>query len=278
MYALKHNQTGKIYIGCSRDVERRIREHLTALRSHYHPVDKLQQDYDLYGSNFSYYVLCEAYNGIDAFFIEKQFMSLLHTRDDAYGYNTEDSSSDFSLDQYEEHIIPVGSTKIHKRISKHQQPKCKDKTIYFYLRRKMNYTLDQAAEMIGVTKQAVSRWENGDGCPRKNLIDKVASCYKVSADDLNDEEFIKKVFSSSDIKSERVRRSTNKNGDSILFKNLLHLCNKEKISISELEQRTNISKRSIYDWSDHVPSIDKVKRVADYFGVTMDELMREDLK
>lgn len=47
------------------------------------------------------------------------------------------------------------------------------------------------------------------------------------------------------------------------------------ITIMDVERECGIGQRSIYNWDEHMPSADKVKRVADYFGVTIDELMKE---
>lgn len=34
--------------------------------------------------------------------------------------------------------------------------------------------------------------------------------------------------------------------------------------------------RNIYRWDEHTPSVDKVQRVAEVLGVTVDELLREE--
>lgn len=54
------------------------------------------------------------------------------------------------------------------------------------------------------------------------------------------------------------------------------LCREKNISVSTLEEKTELGKNSIYDWDKSVPSVDKVKRVADYFGTTVDDLLREE--
>jgi transcriptional regulator with XRE-family HTH domain len=46
--------------------------------------------------------------------------------------------------------------------------------------------------------------------------------------------------------------------------------------VAILEEQTGIGKNSIYEWDKSNPSVDKVKRVADYFRVTVDELLREE--
>lgn len=54
------------------------------------------------------------------------------------------------------------------------------------------------------------------------------------------------------------------------------LCRERQTSVAILEEQTGIGKNSIYEWDKSSPSVDKVKRVADYFRVTVDELLREE--
>lgn len=51
------------------------------------------------------------------------------------------------------------------------------------------------------------------------------------------------------------------------------LCTKRGINIYELEEQCGFGKGSMYGWARSNPSVDKVKAVADYFGVTVDYLM-----
>ena len=51
-------------------------------------------------------------------------------------------------------------------------------------RRRDKKTQEQLAEALGVTSQAVSRWESGGGYPDMNLIPAIASYFRVSIDEL----------------------------------------------------------------------------------------------
>lgn len=51
------------------------------------------------------------------------------------------------------------------------------------------------------------------------------------------------------------------------------LAKERNMKISDVEQKCKIGQRSIYNWDEHKPSIDKVLRVANYLGVTVDELV-----
>lgn len=60
-----------------------------------------------------------------------------------------------------------------------------------------------------------------------------------------------------------------------MLKKIQQLCREQKKTIRDLEQKCGIGSRSIYHWDESMPSVDKVKRVADYLGVTVDELISE---
>ena len=59
----------------------------------------------------------------------------------------------------------------------------------------------------------------------------------------------------------------------MLFANIKALCDGKRINIADLEEGAGIARGTIYKWKTVEPSISKVKRVADYFGVTVDELI-----
>ena len=52
------------------------------------------------------------------------------------------------------------------------------------------------------------------------------------------------------------------------------LCKEQKITIGSLEQKTGISRNAISRWDKNSPSVDKVKKVADFLGVTVDDLLK----
>lgn len=60
------------------------------------------------------------------------------------------------------------------------------------------------------------------------------------------------------------------------LKLLKRLCDRDGISISTLEKRVGASMNSIRRWDRIDPRVSTVKKVADYFGVTIDSLVRED--
>ena len=49
----------------------------------------------------------------------------------------------------------------------------------------------------------------------------------------------------------------------------------KKISIAKLEEKSKLSNGSISKWNKSTPSIKNLKKVADYFGVTLDSLISD---
>ncbi|MFT3986000.1 MAG: helix-turn-helix transcriptional regulator [Lachnospiraceae bacterium] len=50
------------------------------------------------------------------------------------------------------------------------------------LRKKANYSQEQVSDMLGISRQAVSKWESGQGKPEIDNIIKLVEIYNVSAD------------------------------------------------------------------------------------------------
>lgn len=50
------------------------------------------------------------------------------------------------------------------------------------LRKRANYSQEQLSDMLGISRQAVSKWESGQGKPEIENVIKLMEIYKVSAD------------------------------------------------------------------------------------------------
>ena len=59
------------------------------------------------------------------------------------------------------------------------------------------------------------------------------------------------------------------------LKNIQALCKRKNISVGKLEKELGFSNGSIYKWNKSSPTVDKLKIVADYFGVTLDYLAKD---
>ena len=61
----------------------------------------------------------------------------------------------------------------------------------------------------------------------------------------------------------------------MIYSNIRNLCAERGISICSLERETGIGNGVIAKWQAKNPRIDLLKRVADYFGCTVDDLLKE---
>lgn len=59
----------------------------------------------------------------------------------------------------------------------------------------------------------------------------------------------------------------------MLLENIRRLCSKKPVSIAKLERETGIGNGTISRWDTSSPSIENVQKVADYFGVTVNDLL-----
>lgn len=63
------------------------------------------------------------------------------------------------------------------------------------------------------------------------------------------------------------------------FDRLKILCDEQKISIVELEEKLNFGRNSLYGWKKKIPNGANLEKVADYFNVSVDYLLgRTDKK
>ena len=59
----------------------------------------------------------------------------------------------------------------------------------------------------------------------------------------------------------------------MLLENIRRLCSKKPVSIAKLERETGISNGTIARWDTSSPTVENDQKVAEYFGVTVDELL-----
>lgn len=59
----------------------------------------------------------------------------------------------------------------------------------------------------------------------------------------------------------------------MIYKNIIKLCKDRGISIAKLERETGLGNGTIGRWEKSSPNVDNAKKVADFFGVTVDSLM-----
>lgn len=60
----------------------------------------------------------------------------------------------------------------------------------------------------------------------------------------------------------------------MLLKNIKNLCKKSGISIKQLEINLNLGNGTIYKWDEVSPSVANLQKVAKYFKVSLDYLVK----
>ena len=62
----------------------------------------------------------------------------------------------------------------------------------------------------------------------------------------------------------------------MIYTKISNLCRNRGISIARLEREMGFGNATIRGWVTSSPTVEKLKAVADYFGVTVDELLEDD--
>ena len=62
----------------------------------------------------------------------------------------------------------------------------------------------------------------------------------------------------------------------MILKKILKLAEKNNISISCLEKTLGFGNGTIKKWGESSPSVDKLKKVADYFGVSIEYFLEQE--
>lgn len=60
-----------------------------------------------------------------------------------------------------------------------------------------------------------------------------------------------------------------------MYNKIKRLCEKKNVSITTVEKETGLSNGAIGKWRNSCPTVDKLKKVADYFGVSIEYFIRE---
>lgn len=61
----------------------------------------------------------------------------------------------------------------------------------------------------------------------------------------------------------------------MILDNIKRLCREHKTNITNMEKEVGLGFGTVYKWGKVSPSVDNLKLVADYFGVTVDDLLSE---
>ena len=61
----------------------------------------------------------------------------------------------------------------------------------------------------------------------------------------------------------------------MILANVTRLCKQKGISIARLERETGISNGTISRWGASSPTVENARKVAEFFGTTVDELLAD---
>ena len=62
----------------------------------------------------------------------------------------------------------------------------------------------------------------------------------------------------------------------MIYENVLKLCEERGISIAALERQLGLGNATIRGWVKSDPRVTTIKAVADYFGVTIEDLLQKE--
>lgn len=63
----------------------------------------------------------------------------------------------------------------------------------------------------------------------------------------------------------------------MILERITELCRKNRITVAKLERETGISNGAISRWAKSSPTVGNLRKVADYFGVSVDYLIGRDI-
>jgi len=104
VYAIKHQPTGKVYVGSTSLPKTRITNHLNKLSAGTHNLDAMQADYNNYGGNYSLFIL-DVIATLEDCNKEYLWMDILKSRDPEFGYNGKDHSIPLCLEKFKEYPL-----------------------------------------------------------------------------------------------------------------------------------------------------------------------------
>ena len=64
-------------------------------------------------------------------------------------------------------------------------------------------------------------------------------------------------------------------GEKLIYENIVTLCKERGITIARLEKECGFGNATIRGWAVSSPTVGKVQKVAEFFGVTVNDLLKE---
>ena len=124
-----------------------------------------------------------------------------------------------------------------------------------FLREQRGKTQQELAKLFGVEQKTLSSWECGSRTPVIGMIVEMAKYYEVSLDDM------KPPIPVYALNNAYLRKKYG-------------MTQQELVEIVGLKHKSSIS---LIEAGKYEPSIEKLEKLADFFGVTMDQIVKQDL-
>ena len=61
----------------------------------------------------------------------------------------------------------------------------------------------------------------------------------------------------------------------LIYEKIIQLCKEKNIAVSKLEKECGLGNGTIKGWKEGSPKVTNIQKVAKYFGITVDELIKE---
>ena len=107
IYALRHEPTGKMYVGSTTNIGKRIQSHIELLKRGEHPAHGMQDDFNKYGGPYTVHILEVLVDPVKPTEQESLWMSALNSRDPQIGYNAGDPSRNHSIKKRKGILFPM---------------------------------------------------------------------------------------------------------------------------------------------------------------------------
>ena len=134
------------------------------------------------------------------------------------------------------------------------------------LRKEQKLTLEKFAEPLGVTKQAVGRWEKGERQPSLALFSKIAESYEISTDYL---------LGLSDRREKTQQEEGRMYSPKLLSERIKSLRKQQGLTLEQVGVEIGVTKQTTSRWETGVrqPSLEMLARIAEFYGVSADYLL-----
>lgn len=128
------------------------------------------------------------------------------------------------------------------------------------LRKSRGLSQVEIAEHLGIAQSTYAGYETASRKITLNMLVRLSDYFGVSIDSL--------------LKGANVKMRENRTSN--LYASIQQLCKKHNITIAFLERACGLGNGTIKKWGTAASSVDRLKKVADYFGVSIDSLLKDD--